>query len=238
MVPTGCIIIAIDGPAGSGKSTLAKGLARALGLAYLDTGATYRAVAFHALRNGVDLLDEAGTGDLVADAQIDFIPAVDESSAAKVILNGVDISDRIRTPQVSEAASIISRNPSVRKALVELQRRIARRLCESGAKGVVAEGRDTGTVVFPYAEVKIFLTASIDERARRRMRDYGKDPNIYRHFQDTKAAVLARDISDQTRDASPLKPADDSIWLDNTDWLKEKTLEHALEVIRDRIPSM
>ncbi len=235
MAPPGCIIIAIDGPAGSGKSTLAKGLSRVLGLAYLDTGATYRAIAFLALQNGVDLLDEAGTGDLVADAQIDFIPGVEESVAAKVILNCVDISDQIRTPQVSEAASIISRNPSVRKVLVELQRRIARRLCECGMKGVVAEGRDTGTAVFPDADLKIFLTASIDERARRRMRDYGKDPNIYRHFQDTKAAVLARDISDQTRDASPLKPADDSVLIDNTGWTVEKTLETAVRTVRESV---
>jgi len=233
MTPENHFIIAIDGPAGCGKSTLAKGLARELGLTYLDTGATYRAIALRALENIIDPYDLEATTKLAHDVVIDFIPDDFGESEGRVMLDGVDVTDLIRTSEVSEAASVISKNPNVRHALVRVQRVISDRLFASGARGIAVEGRDIGTVVFPDAKVKIFLTASLDERTKRRMTDSGEDPNIYRHFQDMKATILARDISDQTREASPLKPARDAILIDNTSWSPQETLQHVLGIVRN-----
>jgi len=235
MTPEEHFIIAIDGPAGCGKSTLAKGLARELGLTYLDTGATYRAIALKALENHVDPYDLEATTKIAQYVLIDFLPDNTGESEGRVILDGSDVTDLIRTSEVSGAASVISKNPNVRHALVRVQRVIADRLFASGARGIAVEGRDIGTVVFPDAKVKIFLTATLDERTKRRMTDSGEDPNIYRHFQDTKAEILARDINDQTREASPLKAARDAIPIDNTAWSPEETLQHVLGIVRDAI---
>jgi len=225
------LIIAIDGPAGSGKSTLAKGLARKLGLTYLDTGATYRALALKSMQEDIDPSDLEATTHLAEEVNINFVPDYERAGDARVILDGIDVTESIRSPEVSETASTISRNPNVRRTLVEIQREISKKLCESGCKGIAIEGRDIGTVVFPDARLKIFLTASLDERTKRRMSDDGEDSNVHRAFQDTKAAILARDISDQTRDASPLKPASDAIPLDNSSWEIEETLGNVIELI-------
>ena len=233
MTPEKQLIIAIDGPAGCGKSTLAKGLARELGFTYLDTGATYRAIALRALENIIDPYDLEASTKLAHDVVIDFLPDDLGESVGRVMLDGVDVTNLIRTSEVSDAASVISKNPNVRHALVRVQRVISDRLFAAGAKGIAVEGRDIGTVVFPDAKVKIFLTASLDERTRRRMTDSGEDPNIYRHFQDIKATILARDISDQTREASPLKPARDAILVDNTSWSPEETLQHVLGIVKN-----
>ncbi|MCS7187826.1 MAG: (d)CMP kinase, partial [Armatimonadota bacterium] len=152
------IVIAIDGPAGSGKSTVAKLVAKRLGYLYVDTGAMYRAVALKALRLGADIRDEAKVSQIAQMADIVLLPQIDGS--VRVLLDGEDVTEAIRTPEVSEASSVVSAHPGVRKALTAKQKLMA----EQG--GVVMEGRDVQTVVAPDAEVKIFLTASLEERAR------------------------------------------------------------------------
>jgi CMP/dCMP kinase len=184
------VIVAIDGPAGAGKSTVARGVAKELGFTYLDSGAMYRAVALAGMRRGVPPAEIA--------------PLVHIDLSDGVMLDGEDVSELIRTPEVSEAASRAAAEPAVRAAMIEEQRR----LLSSG--DWVAEGRDIGTVVAPDAELKIFLTASADERARRRAAESGGDP----------AAVLSeqteRDERDMTRSASPLRAAADAVVLDTT----------------------
>jgi cytidylate kinase len=183
-------VVAIDGPAGAGKSTVARALASALGYAYLDSGAMYRAVALAALRRGVPPAS-------VADA-------VRISAGDRVLLDGEDVSEAIRAPQVSEAASQAAADPAVRRALGVEQRRVL-------ADGDwVAEGRDIGTVVAPAAPVKVFLTASPEERARRRARELGVDPGT------VLAEQTLRDERDRTRKQSPLEPAADATVLDTT----------------------
>ena len=231
------IIITIDGPAGSGKSTLARGLAHELGLVYLNTGATYRALALKALRLGIDLDDENETASLAHKTDIAFKTSGPDKENQHVFLDSRDVTGEIDKNEISIAASRISRHKKVREAMVELQRRIAEEECKSGTgdnsrrgrlSGIVAEGRDTGTVVFPNANVKLFLVASPDERAKRRLHDFsGNEAD----FENAKAEILKRDMMDTTREASPLKPAHDAIFLDNTGWEKEETLSHTLEVI-------
>jgi len=214
-------------------------LAQALGIAYLNTGATYRALALKALREGVDPTDEGGAAELVRSAQIDFKPARPGEEDDRVFLDGEDITDHLTSNEVSVVASAISRHPAVRDALVQLQRQIADRLPRETDDeeprrllGVVAEGRDAGTVVFPEADVKIFLNATLEERARRRMIDF--DPTRI-DLTKAKAEILARDLSDQKRPVGALKPAPDAVLIDNTDWEKEETLERALEVVREKV---
>ncbi len=227
------VIITIDGPAGSGKSTLARGLARELGLTYLSTGATYRALALKALREGIDPEDETRSAQLAANVQIDFHPAKPEEDTDRVILDGEDVTDQLSKNAVSKAASKISKHPEVRKALVRLQRGIAKRALEDHhLAGVVLEGRDTGTVVFPDADVKLYLDARLEERALRRLEDF--DPGET-NLKRAKAEILTRDISDMRRKVSPLKPAPDAIRIDNTNWEIGETLAHALGVVRDAL---
>src|ERR1051325_11491769 len=158
-------MIAIDGPSGAGKSTLAKRLARELGFTYLDTGAMYRALALKLLHRIFDLANEAGLEAIVASTEIDL---AESDGGSRALLDGVDVSDLIRTPEVSQMASKVSAFPVVRKRMLELQRAL-------GRKGsVVAEGRDIGTVIFPEADVKIFLDASVSERARRRYEELSR----------------------------------------------------------------
>jgi CMP/dCMP kinase len=233
------VIIAIDGPAGSGKSTLARNLAIELGITYLDTGATYRALAIKALREGIDFDDEDSTSKLAHQINISFTPARPGEQSARVYLDGQDISDRLSYNEVSVAASSISRHPRVREAMVGLQRRLAdaeirAEQCEHPANlvGVVAEGRDIGTVVFPNATVKIFLIASLETRAKRRLPDFaGKNMTL----EDVKSAIEARDQSDAGRSVGPLKQADDAISLDSTDNTREQTIMQALKIVRNKI---
>jgi cytidylate kinase len=205
------VIIAIDGPAGSGKSTVAKRVAQMLGFHYLDTGAMYRCIAWYALEHGIDLDDAATLEKVTREQTIAFAHQPGSPLASGVSIAGVDVTAAIRTPQIDKAVSPVSALPAVREALVKQQRAIA------SAEDIVMEGRDIGTVVFPHAELKVFLTASAEERARRRAaqnseRGYGE--------MDVSAileAIIARDKADSTRAVSPLKPADDAVMLDTTD---------------------
>ena len=185
------MVVAIDGPAGAGKSTVARGVARKLGFGYLDSGAMYRAVALSSLEEGVAPAERA------ADARIEL--------GERVLLDGRDVTDAIRAAEVSEAASRIAADPAVRKAMVQKQRE----LVDTG--DWVAEGRDIGTVVAPDAELKIFLTASPEERARRRADDLGADWRVVLRDQ------ALRDAQDRQREHSPLRSAPEAIELDTTD---------------------
>lgn len=215
------LIIAIDGPSGAGKSTLSKLLAKALGYINLDTGAMYRSVALAAARRGIDAADHTGLEQLVQEVRIDFVRTPD---AERVLLNGEDVSAAIRTPDVSLLTSKISAVPQVRQAMVALQRRLG------AAGGVVLEGRDIGTVVFPQAEVKFFLLASAEERGRRRyeeLRAKGLDVDLQR----TIAEVEARDAADSAREHAPLVQAADAVAIDSTRLTIEQVLEIMLSTI-------
>jgi CMP/dCMP kinase len=191
------MLIAIDGPAGAGKSTVARALARRLGITYLDSGAMYRSVALAALRRQLDLGDAAGLGELARQLEI-------ELDGDRIRLGGEDVSEAIRTPEVTAAASRVSVHPEVREAMVERQRALI-----AGASHV-AEGRDIGTVVSPDAPLKVFLTASDEERARRRAAETGE------HERDVRLALAERDTRDRDREHGALRPATDAVELDTT----------------------
>lgn len=199
-------IIAIDGPSGAGKSTISRLLAEKLRYTHIDTGAMYRCVALAALRRGISCDDEAALARLCEGLTIAF---AHQSGVQLVRLDGEDVSEAIRTPEVSLLTSRVSSVPAVREKMVELQRRM-------GAQGgVVLEGRDIGTVVFPHAEVKFFLTASADERGRRRFLEL-RAKGLEVDLAQTVAEVEARDEADSSRDHSPLRRADDAILVDST----------------------
>ncbi|MBE0416449.1 MAG: (d)CMP kinase [Coriobacteriia bacterium] len=204
------MIIAIDGPAASGKSTVARALARRIGAHYLDTGAMYRAVALAALQRGVPLADEHAVATLAGTLSIEFIHADDSPIPTAVLLDNADITTAIRTPAVDDAVSAVARMPEVRAAMVAQQRRIA-----AEANAIVLEGRDIGTVVFPHAEVKVFLTASAGERARRRHAEMtGRGHSV---DEDTvRSGLQRRDHADSSREAAPLTAAEDAVMLDTT----------------------
>jgi cytidylate kinase len=191
------MVIAIDGPAGAGKSTVARAVARALGIAYLDSGAMYRSAALAALRSGASLDDGAALGSLVRGLRMTV-------ADGRVSLDGEDVTEAIRTPEVSAAASRVSVHPEVRDAMVQRQRALI------AASDYVAEGRDIGTVVTPNATLKVFLTASDAERARRRAAETGELPA------DVQAAQSLRDARDRGRQHGALRPADDAVEIDTT----------------------
>jgi CMP/dCMP kinase len=194
-------IVAIDGPAGAGKSTIARRVAQRLGFLYIDTGAMYRAVALAALRARIPLDDEARLSPLAEAARIEL--------AGGVRLNGEDVTEAIRTPEVSQGASKVAAVAGVRTAMVRKQQAMGAR------ESAVMEGRDIGTVVFPQAEVKVFLTASAEERARRRVEELrGKGQEA--DFAEVAQEMRQRDIRDSTRETSPLKKAEDAVELDTT----------------------
>jgi CMP/dCMP kinase len=196
------LTIAIDGPSGAGKGTVARALAIRLGYRHVDSGAMYRAVGWKASHDGMPLDDDARVGELAARAQL----AV---SADVVTIDGVDVTKAIRTPAIDRAAAAVARLPRVRAALVERQRAYGK------DGGIVMEGRDIGTVVFPRADLKIYLDASPDERARRRAQDPAHSGGPTR-VAEVESALTARDESDRTRAASPLYAADDAVRLDTT----------------------
>ena len=215
------IRVAIDGPAGVGKSTTARALAARLGYSYLDTGAMYRVVAVLARRCGFDLDDEAALASLAADLSFCF-PFIDGEQ--HVVADGEDLSAPIRTPQASMDASLVSRLPAVREALVATQRRLA------SAGGVVMEGRDIGTVVMPTAEVKVFLDADPRVRARRRLGDLetrGQSADLDDVLED----IRQRDHQDRTRAVSPLRPADDAIELDSGPLTPEEVVDQLVALV-------
>jgi cytidylate kinase len=200
------MIIAIDGPSGSGKSTLGRMLARALKLLYIDTGSMYRAVALAVIEAGVDPNDVEAVTALANRIEIDLEGDPDSLS---VLLNGRDITDQVRTESVTEMSSVVSTIPGVRRAMVERQRAISKR-------GAVLNGRDIGTVVFPDADVKFFLTAVPEERAERRYKEDQMTSHSSTTYAETLADMIERDRRDSTRADSPLKVADDAIVIDST----------------------
>ena len=218
------MIIAIDGPSGAGKSTLAKRLAKELGFIYVDTGAMYRALALKVLREGVDLADDASMARLIGSTTID-LRHVD--GALQVLLDGADVAAEIRTPQVSQMASKASALGVVRARLLELQRDMARR------GSIVAEGRDIGTVVFPQAEVKIFLQASAAERARRRFAELqGAGQSV--DLTETLREIEERDKRDSERDLAPLRQADDALMIDSSSFDADQVTARVLAHIRTK----
>lgn len=219
-------VIAIDGPAGSGKSTLAKSLARALGFVFLDTGAMYRALALAAQRAGVSPDDADALEQLAQQVEIRLIA---EGEAQRVLLNGEDVSEAIRTPEISDLASRVSVHSGVRRAMVQLQRALA-----AQAEGVVAEGRDTTTIVFPEAAVKFYLDASPHERARRRQHQL-QQQGIDVDYDALLQQILERDARDAARADSPLRIAPDAIVIENDGWTKEQTFEHALRLCQEQL---
>jgi cytidylate kinase len=216
------MIIAIDGPAGSGKSTVARGVARRLGFTYLDSGALYRAVTLLALERSVDLEDAQALGRLASKAAIELRDPGDEG--IQVMLDGRDVSDEIRTPQVTGASSTVAAHPEVRTALLEKQRALI------AAGNYVVEGRDIGTVVAPNAPLKLFLTANPDERARRRAAELERKGQRAA-AEDVKAAIAKRDRLDSTRSAAPLRVADDAITLDTTGLESDDVIQRVLELV-------
>lgn len=222
------MIIAIDGPAGSGKSTVAKKVAKLLGFHYLDTGAMYRSVAWLALERDVALDDAAGVAALAAENPIVFAHEEGNPLPSGVSIAGCDVTVDIRTPRIDKSVSAVSAIPAVREALTNQQRAIA------ASDDIVMEGRDIGTVVFPNAEVKVFLTASAEERARRRALQ-----NAERGFGETDADVIladiiARDKADSTRDVAPLVAAQDAVNLDTTGMTIDEVCEAIAELARTR----
>jgi len=209
------VVIAIDGPAGAGKSTVARGVAQALGFTYLDSGAMYRCVALAARERGVDPDDAAAAGELARGIELAL-------AGGRVSLDGRDVSERIRSPEVSAAASRISVHPGVREAMVERQREMI------AAGRYVAEGRDIGTVVSPDAPLKVFLTASDEERARRRAEETGEP------LAQVRAAQQRRDASDSEREHGALRAAPDAVDLDTTGLSASEAVERVVALARER----
>lgn len=213
------LLIAIDGPAGSGKSSVARAVAEKLGFANLNTGAVYRAVALLALREGVNLDDGASLAEVCRRVSLD------ERGA---LVDGVLVRESaLRTPEVSAAASTVSARPEVRAVLLEVQREAAREA--STQRGAVVEGRDIGTVVLPDAELKIFLSAAPEERARRRAHQTGREEELDR----IREAMRERDRQDSERETSPLKPAPDAVTLDTTSLDLDSVVSRVLELARE-----
>jgi CMP/dCMP kinase len=218
------MIIAIDGPSGAGKSTLAKTLAQRLGFTYLDTGALYRALALKILRLNIALSNEAALADVLQDTEID-LRADDDS--VQVLLDQENVSALIRSPDVSQMASKASALKNVRHRLLDLQRAVGRR------NDVVAEGRDIGTIVFPQADVKIYLDASVEERARRRfdeLRAAGRDVAL----NDTIREMQERDQRDSERELAPLRRADDAIVIDSSGLDAAVVAERVLRIVQEK----
>ena len=218
------LVITIDGPAGAGKSTVAQKLAARLGLMYVDSGATYRAAALEVLEAGIDPQDEPAVVKLIGATHVQVATGDGEP---RVLINGDDVTARLRTPEVTLAAAQVSRLPEVRTKLIEIQRAFAR------GRGVVMEGRDIGTVVFPQAQLKIFLKADVEERARRRLKQNTRDSREAT-LEKTAYEIGRRDQLDAERKISPLMPAADAIEIDSTHLQADHVVERILELARDR----
>lgn len=219
------MIIAIDGPSGAGKSTLGKMLARELDLLYLDTGAMYRAGALAVLRAGISFEDEVGVADLIKSSAIELTGNAENQ---KVSLDGNDVTAEIRTLEVAQAASRVSTNSAVRRRMVELQRQMG----ERAERGCVLEGRDIGTVVFPNADVKFFLTAEPSARARRRFEE-DKAKGRESTYEQTLAEINERDERDVARDDSPLQIPDGAKVIDTSELDLNEVFEQMMAFIRE-----
>ncbi|MCL8208684.1 MAG: (d)CMP kinase [Actinomycetia bacterium] len=218
-------VIAVDGPAGAGKSTVARRVARALGFRYIDTGAMYRAVALKALTTGVDLRSEAAVRQVAAETEVDLTSG--PGGETRVWLDGVDVTEALRGPEVNASVSVVAGFPSVRALLVERQRRLA------ADGGVVMDGRDIGTVVLPYADYKFFLTASLEARTHRRQRElsqmgFAVDAGALRE------EIRQRDALDQNRAVAPLRRAEDAVVIDTTDLSVDAVVDRILSLVTAR----
>ena len=223
------LTIAIDGPSGAGKSTVARSLASVLGYTYIDTGAMYRAVAWASLRDNISLEDEMGQTELTSQIQIKFVPKPEGGQS--VLVDNFDVTDAIRMPVVTQLSSPVSAIPGVRKVLVAAQQQMG------AAGGVVMEGRDIGTVVFPNAEVKVFLTATAEERARRRFAELTtKGSNL--SLQDILSQQQERDHRDSTRAQSPLKPAEDSAEILSDGLSVEQVVDQIIQLCNLRLKKL
>ena len=211
------LIVAIDGPSGAGKGTVARAVAARLGYRHIDTGAMYRAVAWKARQDGVNLADA------------DVVAAIGDLDEGRVAIDGHDVSRAIRTPEIDNASTTVARHPAVRRVLVARQRTYG------AGGGIVMEGRDIGTVVFPDADVKIYLDASPEERARRRAADPAHTSSKGTQLSEVAIALAERDKSDSTRAASPLAVASDAIVVDTTGVPIETVIERVLTLVRARL---
>ncbi len=222
------LVIAIDGPAGAGKSTVAKELAKRLGYTYMDTGAMYRAFAWRVMEEAADLNDEEKLRRILKETRIEL---AEQDGHLRVFLDGLDVTDKIRTPELSQMASKVSSLKMVRERMVELQRAIG----DEG--GVVAEGRDIGTVVFPQAEVKIYLDASSQERARRRFEELkrqGKQVTL----EETLQEMDERDQRDKERAVAPLRKAEGATVIDSTYFGVDWVVERIMQEIKNKVPAI
>ena len=215
------IRIAIDGPGGAGKSTVAKAVAAKLGIIYVDTGALYRTIGLYMLRRGISPKDEAAVSAALPDFTLEL---KFENGKQTILLDGVDVGDSIRTPEVSMAASAVSALPPVREYLLNTQRDIARK------NSVIMDGRDIGTVILPNAEVKIFLTASPEARAKRRYDELiAKGQTVT--YEKVYSEMVERDTNDSTRAIAPCVPAEDAVYLDNSNLNFEESIKAILKII-------
>lgn len=228
MVDPSVPVITIDGPSGSGKGTIARRVADRLGWHLLDSGALYRLVAYAGDRRGVQPTDESGFGQIARDLDVRF--GADTHGEEQIWLEGTEVSRAIRTEQAGEGASRVAVMPAVRAALVDRQHAFAT------APGLVADGRDMGTVIFPSAALKIFLTASADERARRRYKQL-KDKGLSANLAALSQEIAERDRRDATRAIAPLKPADDAVIVDSTAMNIDAVVARVLELARAVFPA-
>ena len=213
------MIIAIDGPSGAGKSTVAKAVAKKMGYSCLDTGAMYRAVAWKAIQEGVALDDAEGLEKIALECPIEFAHEEGDPVPRRVFIAGDEVTDAIRTAEIDRAVTPVSATPGVRAALLGQQRRIGR------AGDYVVEGRDIGTVVFPEAKTKVFLTASDEERARRRVGQNAERGIGSTDYEEVLADLRRRDEADSSRATAPLRPADDAVMLDSTAFSFDEVVE-------------
>lgn len=219
------INIAIDGPAGAGKSTIARRAASELGFIYVDTGALYRSIAYYCISRGIDVKDKSAVVSLLPEItpELKFLDKVQH-----VFVNGTDVSDKIRTPEVSMGASAVSAYPEVRAFLFDLQRRIA------AENNVIMDGRDIGTVVLPHAQLKIFLTASPEARADRRYAELKNKENAP-SYEQVLADIIKRDKDDSEREISPLRQAENAVLCDTTSLTLEESISTVIGMIKDTI---
>ena len=217
------VSVAVDGPAGSGKSTITKMVAKSLGFNYVDTGAMYRALTYNFLSNGLDELEEEKIKELLSKTEfrVKYVDGIQY-----VYINDVEVSDKIRTAEVSKFTSLFAKSPAVRDFLIETQRNLA------NTNNIIMDGRDIASVVLPNADVKIFLTASVEERARRRMLDFERQGIANVDFEKVKEDIKARDWQDENRDIAPLVKVDSATLLDTTCLTIDEVVEKMTELVK------
>ena len=217
------VSVAVDGPAGSGKSTITKMVAKSLGFNYVDTGAMYRAITFNFLSNGLDELEEEKIKELLSktDFKVEYVDGVQY-----VYVNDVEVSDKIRTAEVSKFTSLFAKSPAVRDFLIDTQRNLA------NTNNIIMDGRDIASVVLPNADVKIFLTASVEERARRRVLDFERQGIENVDFEKVKEDIKARDWQDENRDIAPLIKVESATLIDTTSLTIDEVVEKMTELVK------